>query len=222
MLYRLPGAVSLVGLCIYALNPRESLEELWHPMWPYCFLQLHLGEHTASPSLDTLAAAELRAGHREAGVGPRQCEEFLPLHLQSVPLTLGFCVIMKKGCTQTQPVTGLRTTERLHRVVRYGSSTLVWILHFGSEHCKHLLPWTLRTCTQEGRGSTWPHQLTHRHQQETMFLTPTKGTVTCLMVGAGSTGSPMAIPEPCNGTTGCNKDHFEDGLHLGWPCHCWP
>lgn len=119
------GAVSLVGLCIYALNPRESLEDLWHPVRPYRSLQRHMGEHTASPSLDTLTAAELCAGHREAGVGPPQCEEFLPLHLQSVPLTLGFCIIMKKGCTQTQPMTGLRTTERLHRVVRYGSSTLV-------------------------------------------------------------------------------------------------
>lgn len=72
-------ALSLVGLCIYVLNPREALEELWHPVRSYRFLQLHMGEHTASPSLDTLKAAEMHAGHREAGVGPPQCEEFLPL-----------------------------------------------------------------------------------------------------------------------------------------------
>lgn len=48
-----------------------------------------------------------------------------------------------------------------------------------------------------------------------MSLTPAKGTVAYLMVSAGIQETPMTIPEPCNGTTGCSKNQFEEGLHLG-------
>lgn len=83
-------------------------------MLPYSFLQLPMVEHTASPSLETLSTAELHAGHREAG--PPQCEEFLSFQPFSLsPPTLSFCATMKKQCTQTRPVTGLRTTEGLYQ-----------------------------------------------------------------------------------------------------------